>query len=236
MKSILRGFVAILLTFWAYSVQAQQSCQAEVFTPDAVPKNPVVASPNGRFLITLGGYCDSENYEGGWLRVTERQRPLAQYGLRDLSAGIYIKWAPDSRAFYLMWDDGGNLGRYHLRVFHVLNSSVREVRATNLALADFHRRHYCEARGDNVYAVRWLEHPRELLVATEIYETGDCGKAMGFITGYAVDTLDGRILRRYSTEEIKKEMRLCPSAFWPNSAWEQSDVEKAKAELPKNDN
>jgi hypothetical protein len=45
-------------------------------------------------------------------------------------------------------------GAYRLRVFQVTDTGVREVRATSAAIAEFHRKHYCQAREDNIYAIR----------------------------------------------------------------------------------
>lgn len=235
MAKLILCTLAIVVVALLPRAQAQ-SCQAEVFTPDAVPKNPAVNSPNARYSLVLGGYRDPENYEGGWIRVLESKRMLAHYALRDISAGLYLKWAPDSGAFYLMWSDGGQLGTYHVRVFKIREHKAREVRSTNIAIADFHKHHYCSERNDNVYAVRWLDRPDELLIATEIYPTGDCGIEMGFIAGYAVNIRSGEIRKRYARKDVESEMQSCPSAFWPSAGWEQSDVERAKAALAKSKN
>lgn len=240
MNVLARHRITCLAMVWfalilARPLSSQNTCQAEVFTPDAVPHNPSVFSPDKKYSAVLGGYKNPEEYSGGWLRLFYGKKLRGQVLLPDLSAGMFIKWAPDSRAFYLMWSDGGWLGEYHVRVYQIRERGMRETRATKFAVYDFHRHHSCAERGDNIYAVRWIKST-ELLIATEIYPTSDCGQQMGIIRGYAVDIATGRIMQRYSGNEIKNEMRTCPSTIWPSSAWEQSDIERVKAGSSKKEN
>jgi hypothetical protein len=208
------------------------SCQADVFVPEMFQQKRSVPSPNGRYQVVMGGYFEyyegEDDYEAAWLRVLEKGRILRQYRLRRLSAGIFVKWAPDSRAFYVMWSNGGRTGGYNLRVFRVLGQTVTETRGANVAFADFRGKHYCESRGNNAYAVRWADQANRLLVAAEVYPTSDCGQDAGLESGYLIDIGNGRILRRYSHSEISAEMKECPSQYWPTAFWDQSDIEKAK--------
>jgi hypothetical protein len=180
--------------------------------PEDLKQPQEIASPDGKRRAALGGYRDLKDYEGGTLQVFQGQALLRQFNLRDLSAGIYIKWAPDSAAFYLMWSDGGAIGGYHVRVFRVRDEQVFEVPTTRAAERDFAKKHYCKARGNNVYAVRWLGNSDEIVISTEVYPTSDCGRDLGFTLGYLVRTDDGIIVKRYSQPEIEEQIKAC-SAF-----------------------
>jgi hypothetical protein len=68
------------------------------------------------------------------------------------------------------------------------------------------------------------------MIVAEIYPTSDCGKYWSKV-GYLVNIKDGHVVKRYSENEVEAEMKSCPSGFWPSAAWEQADVEKAKAAL-----
>jgi hypothetical protein len=179
--------------------------------PEDLKQSQEIPSPDGQRRAVLGGYRELRDSESGSLQVFQGQTLLRQFRLRDLSAGIYMKWAPDSAAFYLMWSDGGALGNYHVRVFRVRDNQVLEVPTTRVAEKDFARRHYCKTRGNNVYAVHWLANSDEIVISTEVYPTSDC-ENLGFRLGYLVRTADGAILKRYSEPEIEEQIKAC-SAF-----------------------
>jgi hypothetical protein len=228
----LRAVALALLLCSASRVFAEttkrESCQAEVFVPESLARGVSVPSPDGRFRVMLE---DRPGQETARMRVFQDMRSLGEYSLRDLSAGIFLKWSPDSRAFYLMWSDGGAIGAYAVRVFRVSSDAATEVFSTRPAEREFKRRHDCRTRGINVYAVKWLGASDRLLIAAEVYPTGDCGKELGFTLGYAVRVEDGAILERYSARRIGQEMRSCPSQLWPTGLWDDADLQKGKAEL-----
>jgi hypothetical protein len=186
-------------------------CRAQVLMPEDLKQSQEIPSPDGQRRTVLGGYRDLKNSEGGSLQVFQGQTLLRQFRLRDLSAGIYLKWAPDSAAFYLMWSNGGAIGGYHVRVFRVKDNQVLEVPTTRVAEREFAKKHYCRARGNNVYAVHWLANSDEIMISTEVYPTSDC-EGLGFTLGYLVRTDDGAIIKRYSQPEIEEQIKAC-SAF-----------------------
>lgn len=187
-------------------------CRAQVLMPEDLKQTQEIPSPDGQRRAALSGYREFKDSEGGLLQVFQGRKLLRQFRLRGLSAGIYIKWAPDSAAFYLMWSDGGAIGNYHVRVFRVKADRALEVPTTRIAEMDFAKKHYCRARGNNVYAVHWLADSGEIVVSTEVYPTSDCGKDLGFTAGYLVHTDDGTIIKRFLEPEIEWEIKSC-SAF-----------------------
>ena len=218
------------------SIPKAQSCQAEVFVPESLKKHQVVSSPNGRLQVLLGGYREEKDSESGWLRVVEGKRLIREYELKDLSGGIFVKWAPDSAAFYLMWSNGGMIGGYEVRVFRVGDDGVREVPAVTQALKEFTQKHHCHDRGENIYAVRWVGQSDDLMIATEVYPTSECGKDAGFTAGYLVRIDDGDISARYPQSAVEAEMNKCPSDIWPTGLWSGDDLQEAKAKLNENAN
>jgi len=205
------------------------SCQAEVFVLQTLERTPVVGSPDGHYRVTLFG---NEEKADGILRVFRSGEPIREFPLRHLSGGIFVKWAPDSRAFYFMWSDGGVIGNYSVRVFQVAGNTVNEVPATEQAARDFARSHYCKARGNNMFAIRWLNGSNTLLVATQVYPTGDCGKDLGLFGGYEVRIDDGLIVRSYTEKQLKSLWPDgCPSRIWPTGLWGDAELQRAKQEL-----
>lgn len=226
----IRLLVAIGTLALSLSVAAQPtSCQAEVFVLQTLEKKPVVQSPDGNCRVILSG---NEEKEEGGLRVFLAEKLIGEFPLKDLSGGIFVKWAADSRAFYLMWSNGGTIGGYSVRVFRVAGNRVKEVPATDVAERDFARSHYCKMRGNNVFAIQWVNGSDTLLVATQVYPTSDCGKDMGLYGGYEVRIDDGAIVHRYSEQKLKSLWPDgCPSRVWPTGLWGDSELQRAKKEL-----
>ncbi len=173
-----------------------------------------------------------EDQETGSLHVFHDERLLKEFRLQELSAGILVQWAPDSRAFYLMWSNGGMIGGYSVRVFRTAGNSVKEVPATEQAERDFAQSHYCKTRGNNVFAIRWVNGSDTLLIATQVYPTSDCGKDMGLYGGYEVRIDDGAVIHHYSEQQLKSVWPDgCPSRIWPTGLWGDAELQRAKQEL-----
>jgi hypothetical protein len=209
------AIVVAASALWGIPVIAQNShCTTTVLSGLAdLHKHPSIASPDGRYRIVLG--VRTPNDENAWLRVYAGEQELAAFELRDLSASMFVDWSPDSRAFYFMWSNGGEVGGYEVRTFRINDNRVTETVATRTAERDFDRRHPCSTRRHNVYAGHWLEGSAMLLLVVQVYPTSDC-KEMGLYRGYVVRTTDGTIARRYSEAQLKSVWpRDCRKTFDP---------------------
>jgi hypothetical protein len=222
---------AVAMTCLAGITRAQtKECAATVFVLQDLEKGVSVTSPDGRYRVALN--VRSENDESGQLRVYAGNNTLGSYELHDLSGGIFVNWSPDSRAFYFMWSNGGAIGGYEVRAFRIIDGGAREVVITKKAEDEFERKHPCPDRGHNVYAVRWLKGSEELLLAMQVYPTGDCGKELGLYGGYLVNATDGTILRRYSERQLRTVWPAgCPSDIYPTGLWGSDDLKKAQEAL-----
>jgi hypothetical protein len=204
---------------------ALPQCAADVFVLDSFAKEPIVAAPDHVHAIHL-----KKNYH---FQVMHDGRVVRDLDIKELSAGIFIKWAPDSKAFFIMWSNGGMVGGYDVRVFTVDGDTVTSVPTLRLAKKDFERRHYCRARGNNYYALQWVDGSNALDVMTEVYPTSDCGKDLGHDEGYRVDTRHGTILKRYTLAELKQIASRCLTKIWPTALWNDDDLNAAKQERDK---
>lgn len=201
------------------------SCEANVFVTEDLTRRPSIPSPDGRYRAVLAGMQDSEV---GALDVYDRRTRLKHYRLKDLSGGLFLKWAPDSRAFYLMWSNGGMLGGYELRVFQVSEDEVREMPTSRTAEKRFQQHHPCP-RGHNVFPVRWVDGSTHLLLALQVFPTSDCGRDMGRYKGFLVRTGDGSVLRQYGQKELMGIWPSgCPSAIYPTAFWGTEQLAEAK--------
>jgi len=205
-NSVLFVFLVVPLSLKS---QDRASCLGWHSGADALEQDHEIPSPNQRYRVVLGGYSDYNEDGRGLMRVFEGPNLIAKFRLRNLSAGVWLNWAPDSNAFFLMWSAGGALGRYHVRVFRVQKNHVSELRSTRIAESDFAKTHSCDFRGNNSIALRWVNNSDSLLVSSEVYDTSDCGKEMGLAIAYLVRTNDGKIIKRYSKSETDNLYKTC---------------------------
>jgi hypothetical protein len=227
--------LVLILLFPALGIAAEStssnSCRAEVFVPQSLKGRPSVGSPDRQFRAVLGDYRESKDSESGVLRVFHGKNLLGRFELQELSAGVFVKWSPDSHAFYVIWSNGGMIGGYEVRVFRVSSNEVREMFPIKIAEHEFRSKHDCETRGVNFFAIQWMGASERLKIAIQVYPTSDCGKQSGFTRGYVVRLDDGAILDRFSQETTEKEMKQCPTLIWPTGFWNEDDLQKAKASV-----
>jgi hypothetical protein len=189
---------------------------------EAYEHKPVVWSPDHSKHVRLWITDLHAN-----LSVYSKEQLLRTISLTDLSGSTFIKWSPDSNAFYVMWSDGGAIGGYHVRAFRVMDNQAIESPAPKAVARDFAQHHYCHARGNNLYAIEWVDGSKELLLQPEVYPTGDCGPQLGFTSGYLVEVDSAAVKQRYTASQMKKFASGCPSKVFPSALASQEDVDKA---------
>ena len=136
-------------------------------------------------------------------------KELLRTPLKDLSASVSVVWSDDHKNLAITWSDGGAIGGFYVRVFHVEGDSVTEYRSTETAFAAFKSQHWCE-RGDNVQAYQWLADSRGLVLVLSVYPTSDCGKDMGHTEAYVVDAASGKIRKHWDLAQLKTYMEMHP--------------------------
>ncbi len=224
--------LVLALTFAARAGEPESGCEAKVFVQESLEENPSVFSPDGRYRVVVSGKEDDEN---GLLQVYRNKVEIGRFKLHNLSGGIFLKWAPDSKAFYLMWSNGGMIGAYEVRVFRATDESAQELPSAKQAEHDFRAHHNCAARGINVFAIQWMgRDSNQILLATQKYPTGDCGQDAGLFGGYLVRSADGEILKSYSEKQIKGIWpKGCPTRIWPTGLWGEEQLHQANEDLKK---
>jgi hypothetical protein len=69
--------------------------------------------------------------EGGRFVLRRGEKILVATPLKDLSASVFVVWSGKSDWFSVTWSDGGAIGNFHTRVFHIQGDEVRETKAAN---------------------------------------------------------------------------------------------------------
>jgi hypothetical protein len=223
--------VISILAFGSLSAWAQENntCQASLFMWDAYANRPIVGSPDASKHVQLWSSARDPEPEQAkfYASIYSGSRRLKTIEIKELSAATFVKWAPDSKAFYVMWSDGGAIGGYHVRVFLVNDEQATESPAPKNVAADFAQHHSCKTRGNNLYAIRWERGSEQLLLEPEVYPTSDCGKSAGFALGYLVDIETGEINQRYTADQMKPLVTGCPSTVFPTAFATQEGVDKS---------
>jgi hypothetical protein len=112
-----------------------------------------------------------------------------------------VGWSPDSKAFFVTYSDGGNIGTFHVKVFHVNISGLRESEpipnGRNLLVPKCFDPEY-----PNVGAIKWLKDSSRLLIAVEVPPHSSCA-SMGTFRAYEISVPDGKVLKQYGQLRAK---------------------------------
>jgi hypothetical protein len=113
-----------------------------------------------------------------------------------------VAWAPDSRAFFVTYSDGGNVGTYHAKVFRVTAAGLdvtepipdgRALLAVKCAEPEF----------PNVAAIRWARGSRTLLVTVQVPPHSSCVD-MGTFRVFEIELPGGRVANQWNQLAAKK--------------------------------
>jgi hypothetical protein len=121
-----------------------------------------------------------------------------------------VVWSDDGNNLAVTWSDGGAIGNFHVRAFHIEGDAVTELPVTAQAFKAFKARHWCEARGDNIQAYNWLSESHSLILVLSVYPTGDCGKESGHTEAYVVDATTGDIKENWTLSRLKTHIKTHP--------------------------
>ncbi|HZU31951.1 MAG TPA: hypothetical protein VFB79_12605 [Candidatus Angelobacter sp.] len=171
------------------------------------------ASPDKEKVIEVQGETVSIVIKGKRYRTRFGQKTNAELG-----------WSPDSQYFFLTWTDSGDTGGWHVELYGVTETGIREIPGfENRVRVDFERRirrlpipadlatpegrriwqqdEYCDS---NIVANQWLNGSKELLVSALVPNVGICRYESRFEV-YRVTVPDGSILQRYSEREAHQK-------------------------------
>jgi hypothetical protein len=142
-----------------------------------------------------------------------------------------LAWAPDSKAFYVNYSDGGAVGGYHALIYYADPSGIRKTEPTRSVQrlyyshpvacfgpnADNQHPRVGPPEEPNVGAVAWLGDSTRLLIAAEVPPHSSCDD-MGTFRLYDVSLPTGRVLKSYGQIEAKKR-------FWKDLGMELRDAD-----------
>lgn len=114
-------------------------------------------------------------------------------------------WAPDSSAFFITTSPGYTTG-YEIYIYRIVQGKIISIGGINRKVRiAFERRHRCfdgdTGNDPNIVGFKWLKGSEQILVVAEVPPLGICSQA-DYFGGYEISLSSGRILRRFSPEEL----------------------------------
>jgi hypothetical protein len=163
-------------------------------------KRSEIRSPNGRYAIDIDPPQNANSSEPP--TVT-----LAANGTSYSTIGYWVNgeaaWAPDSKAFFITYSDGGNVGQYHVKIFYVTDSDPRVVEPIPDGSTLFQPRCF-GPEPPNVGAIKWMGGgSKSLLIAVEVPPHSSCA-SMGTFEAFEIELPSGKVISKYDQLTAKK--------------------------------
>jgi hypothetical protein len=111
-------------------------------------------------------------------------------------------WAPDSKAFFVTYSDGGNVGTYRVELFYVEPTGLRVVEPIPDGGVLFVARCFT-ADGPNVAAIKWGADSSRVTVAVAVPPHTNCA-SMGTFRAFEISLKDRQVLKRYDQLDAKR--------------------------------
>lgn len=165
----------------------------------------VLRSPDGSKAIVVNRTAVKENWAPGGFKIDWQVTVRAkgkEYRTRigDL-VDSEVEWSPDSKTFFLTYSDGGNIGRFHVKIVYVGSSGLRETEpipdGRKLLVPNCY-----SPEEPNVGAIRWMGSTLRLLIAVEVPPHSSCA-SMGTFRAYEITVPGGKVLKQYGQLRAK---------------------------------
>lgn len=158
-----------------------------------------IKSPNGRKSIMVRDNLDTNSDE---IRKVSFKVNGKEYKSNiGYLVNSEVEWAPDSKAFFVTYSDGGNVGTYHVKIFYVGSSGFRTIEPVRNG-----RRLFAPAcdqpETPNIGAIQWMKDSSRLLLALEVPPHSSC-VSMGTFRIFEISVPSGRVLKRYGQLRAK---------------------------------
>jgi len=184
--------------------------------------NTVVPSPDGKKKIIIGppNPANSEETHRVAVRIGSRTFPTTIGALVNAEAA----WSPHSKAFFVTYSDGGDVGTYRVRVYYATDAGIRWVEPITNGRRLLTPNCF-DPEVPNVGAIEWFgAGSDELAVAIQVPPHSSCA-AMGTFRAFIIRVPSGAIVAAYSQVQAKK---LFSNAIGPTL----QDADNACAEKP----
>ena len=113
-----------------------------------------------------------------------------------------LSWAPNSNAFFITESDGGNVGKWYVRIYLIENTKVRKADLVQEVEKDYKGKYRCQEPEDtNIAGIKWLEGSQKLLLVAQVPPHSSCPE-MGKLGGYIVSVPSGKIIQAMDQKKL----------------------------------
>jgi hypothetical protein len=191
----------LALAAWSQSTAADESIYSRSATSIWASGNITIPSPDGRKAVVVRPPENPSSDETHTVLV----RAGSHIYRTNLGALVNaeVAWAPDSKAFFVTYSDGGNVGTYHVRVVYVTDSGLRALEPLPNGRRLF--KPMCFDPGNpNVGAIGWIGNGSDqLAIAVEVPPHSSCA-SMGTFKAYVIQLPTGKVVSVYGQVEAKR--------------------------------
>jgi hypothetical protein len=114
-----------------------------------------------------------------------------------------LAWSPDSKAFFVTYSDGGNIGIYHVKVVYVNPTGLRIVEPVGKTRQLVRPRCF-DPEPPNIAAIKWARSDSSrLVIAAEVPAHSNCA-SMGTFRAFEIGVPEGKVLFTYDQIAAKK--------------------------------
>lgn len=203
-RAVIRTILLIVVTTGAVAQQAESN--GGLYSHSAVSiwgggSRLIIPSPDGNRAIVVQPPRSPESDETHTVTVRASGR---EYRTK-IGAWVNAEadWAPDSKAFFVTYSDGGNVGTYHVKVIYVTKDGLHVIEPIANGRRLFVPTCFDPER-PNVAAVTWVGHDSSrLLIAIQVPPHSSCA-SMGTFRAFEIALPGGNVVSRYGQIEAKK--------------------------------
>lgn len=191
-----------LLVLLAFSASAgdgsYSSIATSVLTIASMPEG--LPSPDGKNRLRMNEILSADD---PWQFQASLSTEGKTYTMSFIGyVNAEVAWSPDSRAFFVTYSDGGNVGTYHVLVFRVGAGQPHPIEIFRNGRRLF-KPNCFDPEFPNIAAISWGADSKALIIAAEVPPHSSCA-SMGTFQAFEITIPAGKILRRYDQLEAKK--------------------------------
>ena len=164
-------------------------------------KESVITSPDGKNAILVKAPSNPASDETHTVTVKSYGHT---YKTKIGSwANAEAAWSPDSKAFFVTYSDGGNVGTYRVKVFYLSDAGLRSIEPIPNGRKLFPPRCF-DPEVPNVAAIKWVGNDSSrLLVAVQVPPHSSCA-SMGTFKAFEIALPNGGVIAHYDQITAKK--------------------------------
>jgi len=164
-------------------------------------RGATVPSPDGKKAIVIKPPENPSSYETHTVLIRSG-RHVYRTRIGAL-VNAEVAWSPDSKAFFVTYSDGGNVGTYHVRVVYVTDSGIRAIEPLPNGRRLF--KPICfDPENPNVGAIGWIGNGSDqLAIAVEVPPHSSCA-SMGTFKAFVIQLPTGNVVSTYGQIEAKR--------------------------------